>query len=179
MLEVLPKDTKEREKDILWLFDLALILKAINGGLEIVGAFLILFISPALILKVVVFITGGELAQDPDDPVATALRSAAYAFTVQGHYFLAAYLFVHGAVKLILVLGIFSGKKIAYPLFMVALAIFGAYELYRGSVRHEFLLLALAVFDFALLLLTAHEYRRRYPEEFYLPDTQGDYGARQ
>ena len=70
---------------------------------------------------------------------------------------------------------IFSGKRIAYPLFMVALVIFGTYEAYRGFVRHETLLQVLAIFDFSLLILTSYEYRRRYPTLPSSRDTHGDY----
>jgi uncharacterized membrane protein len=154
---------EERERDILWFFDLALLLKAVNGGLEILAAFLVLVIPPTLILEVVSYLTGGELGVDSDDPITTALRDAAHAFAVHTHYLLALYLVLHGAIKVILVIGIFRGKRIAYPLFMIALALFSAYEAYRGFTRQEGLLQALALFDFILLILTAYEYRRRYP----------------
>ena len=153
---------EKREKDILWLFDLALILKAVNGSLEMLGALLVLFVPPSLVLKLAEFATGGELAQDPSDPVVAFIREAARAFAVHTHYFLAFYLALHGLIKVLLVIGIFAKKKMAYPLFMLSLAVFGAYEAYRGFVLHELLLQALALFDFALLLLTVHEYRRRY-----------------
>ncbi len=87
----------------------------------------------------------------------------AHAFTIHTHYLLALYLALHGIVKIALVIGIFAKKRIAYPLFMVALTLFGAYELYRGLLLNELLLQALGAFDFALLLLTAYEYRRKYP----------------
>jgi uncharacterized membrane protein len=162
-MDILPENKIERERDILWFFDLALLLKAVNGGLEMLGAALILFVPPSLVLKVVAFLTGGELAQDVDDPIATALQSAAQTFTVHTHYLLAAYLALHGVIKVLLVMGIFAGKKIAYPLFMIALVLFGSYEAYRGFMRQELLLQVIAVFDFSLLVLTAYEYRRRYP----------------
>jgi uncharacterized membrane protein len=168
MPDSIQKKDIEREKNILWFFDLALILKAINGGFEIIGAFLVLYVPPALVLRVAEYLTGGEFAQDPDDLVASALVSAAQTFTVHTHYFLAAYLFIHGAIKLVLVISIFMGKKLAYPLFMIALVLFGAYEVFRGTVRHELFLQALAVFDFSLVLLTAHEYRQRYSVEVSL-----------
>ncbi|MHB0866002.1 MAG: DUF2127 domain-containing protein [Minisyncoccota bacterium] len=153
---------EKREKDILWLFDLALILKAVNGSLEMLGALLVLFVPPSLVLKLAEFATGGELAQDPSDPIVAFIREAARAFAVHTHYFLAFYLALHGLIKVLLVIAIFAKKKMAYPLFMLSLAVFGAYEAYRGFVLHELLLQALALFDFALLLLTVHEYRRRY-----------------
>lgn len=152
------------ERDILWLFDIALIVKIINGALEMVAALLIVFVPPSFVVRLAEIATSGELAQDADDPIATAIRSSAHAFAVQSHYFLALYLAFHGIVKVLLVLGIFAKKKIAYPLFMIAMAIFGAYEAYRGFLLHELLLQALAVFDIALVFLTLHEYRQKYPK---------------
>ncbi|MFA6503169.1 MAG: DUF2127 domain-containing protein [Candidatus Paceibacterota bacterium] len=150
------------ERDILWLFDLALILKVVNGALEILVALLVLFVPPSFVLRLAEFATNGELAQDIDDPVATAIQNAAQTFAIHTHYFLAFYLALHGAIKVLLVIGIFAKKRVAYPLFMIALAVFGSYEAYRGFILHETLLKAIAIFDFALLLLTAHEYQRRY-----------------
>ena len=177
-MDVLPPNKEEREKDILWLFNLGLLLKAVNGVLEVLVAFLIFIVPPSLVLRIVEFVTGGELAQDPDDPIISAIRDAAQSFAVHTHYFLALYLVLHGAVKVLLVIGIFKGKKIAYPLLMIALAIFGSYEAYRGFMRQEFLLQILAIFDFSLLVLTAYEYRRRYPLLLSERDRREDYAER-
>ncbi len=162
MQDVIGVQEARAERNILWLFDLALILKIANGALEVLAALLILFVPPSLVLRLAEFATSRELAQDIDDPIAIAIQASAQAFAVHSHYFLAAYLVLHGGVKVLLVLGIFAKKKVAYPLFMFALAVFGSYEAYRGFVLDEMLLKAIAVFDLALLLLTAHEYRRRY-----------------
>lgn len=152
-----------RERDMLWLFDVALVVKGIDGGLEMLGGLLVLLVPPAFIIRIAEFVTGGELATDPDDPVATTIRSLAHSFAVHTHYFITLYLVLHGLIKVLLVAGIFAGKRIAYPLFMLALVIFGAYEAYRGILRHELLLQVLAAFDVMLLILTAYEFRRRYP----------------
>lgn len=161
-MEILPANKAEREKDILWFFDLALLLKAANGALEILSAVLILLVPPSLVIKIAEFATSGEVTQDSSDFIATVIRDSAQAFAVHTHYLLALYLMFHGAVKVFLVIGIFAGKRIAYPLFMIALALFGAYEAYRGFVRGDLLLQALAIFDFSVLILTSYEYRRRY-----------------
>ena len=137
-----------------------------------------LTVSPSFVVRVATFVTGGELAQEPNDFIATAILSTAQTFAVSPHFFIAVYLVVHGVIKTMLVIGIFAKKRIAYPLFMLALALFGAYELYRGFARQESLLYALALFDFALLVLTVHEYRLRYPDRSSSPDTRADYADR-
>lgn len=158
---------KNAERDLLWFFDGALVLKIIHGVLEIIAAIFVLLVSSSFVVNVATYITGGELAQDPNDVIATTIRNAAHAFAIQSHYFLALYLFVHGIIKVLLIAGIFAGKRIAYPLFMCSLILFGSYELYRGFERQELLLYALALFDFVLLLITAHEYRLRYPTQSF------------
>ncbi len=165
-MEPLPETPLERtaERDVLWIFDLALIVKAFDGTMEALGGILVLLVPPAFFLRVVEFVTAGELANDPNDLVATTLREAARSFAVHPHYFISLYLVAHGIIKVALVAGIFAGKRIAYPLFMAALVIFASYEGYRGIVQHGVLLQALAIFDLILLALTYYEYRRRYPK---------------
>lgn len=164
---------ERREKEVLWIFDAALILKAVNGAIEVFIALGALFIPPQLVLWFIDFGTAGELAQDTNDPVASLLRESALAFSVSNHTLVAAYLILHGGIKVLLVIGIFAGKRIAYPLFMIGLTVFGAYEAYRGVVRQEMLLQVLAVLDFLLLALTAYEYRRRYPGALSLGGLRG------
>lgn len=160
----LPKnEIAQRERDILWLFDLGLILKAVNGALEVVAAVFIVLISPAFVIRLANFATAGELTEDRNDLVAQLLYGIAHSLSVSNHFLVALYLLLHGAIKIILVVGIFKGKRLAYPLFIIALGIFGAYETYLGVLRHEFLLEMLGAFDFLLLILAAYEYRRRYP----------------
>lgn len=151
------------EDRILKLFDTALILKVIHGCTEIVGAVLVLTVPPVLVVKVAETVTAGELAEDSGSFIAHGILTAAQSFAIHPHIFIAAYLAVHGVLKVVLVIGIFARKRIAYPLFIVVLALFGLYEVYRGFVRHETVLYVLAAFDIMLLMLTVHEYRLRYP----------------
>ncbi len=161
-MELFPNKV-ERERDLLWFFNLALLLRGIGGAFEVLVALLVLFIPPSLVLTMAEFVTGGELSQDPSDPIANVLVSAAHSFAIHSHYLLALYVAVHGTIKILLVVGIFAGKRIAYPLFMIAIAFFGTYEAYLGFARQHTLLQVLAVFDVVLFFLTMHEYRQRYP----------------
>lgn len=151
---------KDPEKEVLTVFEIGLVLKGINGAIEMLAALLIALVPPHFVVRIAEIATQGEIANDGDDPIALYIRDAAHTFAIRGHLLLTAYLFLHGIVKLLLVWGIFAKKRAAYPLFMLALALFGSYEVYRGLVRHETILLALALFDITLFVITAHEYRR-------------------
>ncbi|MFZ2500901.1 MAG: DUF2127 domain-containing protein [Minisyncoccia bacterium] len=154
-----------RERNILWLFDFALVIKIISGAVEMLAGLLVVFVPPSFVLDLATLATNGELSRDSSDFVATTILGAAQVFAVHTHYVLATYLVLHGLVKVLLIIGIFAKKRIAYPLFMLALALFAAYTTYRGFVLHELLLQAIAIYDLSLLLLTSYEYRQRYPQK--------------
>lgn len=168
-MKLFPSTTAERERDIRWLFDASLILKLFNGSLEIITALLILIVPPSFVLRLVEAVTAGELSRDPNDVVATTILNAAHAFAVHPHYFLSLYLVLHGVVKIALVVGIFAKKRIAYPLFMISLVVFGTYEGYLGFTKPNVLLQLFSAMDFIVILLTLHEYRRRYPDNTLVP----------
>ena len=151
---------RTQERELLTIFDFALFWKIFGGLVDVVASALILVVPPHLVLRIAEIATQGELANDPDDLVGTLIRSSAHTFVVQGHLLLSLFLFIHGAVKAVLATFVFLGHRWAYPAFMAALVIFASYEAYRGIVRHDFLLGTFALFDIALFVITAYEYRR-------------------
>lgn len=149
------------ERKIRSLFDIGLVLKAIFSAFEILGGIAVLFVSRTFVLHVADLVTQGEYNRDSDDFAATTIRNAAHSFAVHTHYILAAYLLVRGVIKLFLIVSILRGVTVAYLFFIAALGIFGSYEAYRAITTHNLLLGAVALYDVALLLLTAYEYKRR------------------
>lgn len=158
-----PPEQSERESELLWIFDLALWLKIVNGSLEVISALFILIVPPSIVLRLTEFSTGGDVTGGDGDYVGSSLLTIAKTSSVQVHHLFALYLILHGGVKILLVLGIFAKKRLAYPLFMLALTLFGIYEAYRGVRYHDTLISILALLDLVLAALTLHEYRRRYP----------------
>jgi len=66
-------------------------------------------------------------------------------------------------VKIFLVAGLLRNRRWAYP---AALAVFGTfilYQVYRFSYTHSLGLVALTIFDLAVMWLIWREYRLRYP----------------
>jgi uncharacterized membrane protein len=150
-----------REREIRSLYDLGLLLKAVSSAFEIIGGVLVLFVSRSLVLHIGDLVTQGELAHDPNDFIATTIRDAAQAFAVHAHYVLAAYLLLRGVIKLGLIVLILRRVQVAYPLFIIALGLFGSYEAYRAVLTSNALLGSVALFDTMLILLTAYEYKRK------------------
>jgi len=161
-MEELPEP--KRELEYRRLFDIALGIKGVDGVIEVLGGLFLAMVRPAMITGWVARFTAEELAREPNGLTAHAVHALAHSLAASGHWLIAGYLVLHGLIKVLLVVGIFSGRRIAYPLFMASLLVFGVYEIYRGMARHEVVLQVLAALDFAILILTVHEYRIRYGE---------------
>lgn len=143
-------------------FYLTIWLKGLHAVLEIAGGAALLFTSPELILRVIALMTQDKLANDPDDFVANLLLHAAQNLSLSSERFAAYYLLSHGVVKLFLVAGLLRNRRWAYP---AALAVFGAfvlYQIYRFTYTRSLGLVALTIFDLAVMWLIWREYRVRY-----------------
>lgn len=108
------------------LFRVSVLLKGLDGALEIAGGIALWAVSPEWIVRVVGWLTQDEIAEDPHDPVANYLRHATHHFTLGTEHFMAIYLLGHGTVKLFVVGSLLRNKRWAYP---VALVVFGGFAL--------------------------------------------------
>lgn len=70
------------------------------------------------------------------------------------------YFFSHGAVKLLLVWGLWKTKLWAYPVSIVFLSGFSLYQLYEISVQFSPVVTAFLLFNTVVIILVIHEYRR-------------------
>ncbi|MQA06134.1 MAG: DUF2127 domain-containing protein [Streptosporangiales bacterium] len=151
-----------RPKDLLdRAFEIGIVLKGLDGALEVVGGFLLLFTTPEAIHHVVAALTQHELSEDPNDFIATHLLHTAQGLTGSAVTFAAAYLLLHGVAKVALVLALLRNKLWAYPLMIVFLLTFIGYQLYRIALGPTIGLIALTLFDTAIVALTYREYRRQ------------------
>ena len=158
---------EQEQRELRNLFDIGLILKAIFSAFEIAGGIAVLFVSRMFVLHITELVTAGELNRDPDNLIGHTLVRLASDFAVHAHYILAAYLLLRGAIKLVLIILILRGVQRAYPLFIIALALFDWFETYRAVLTGNYFLGAVALYDTALILLTAYEYKRRHARAGY------------
>ena len=142
-------------------FKAGLILKLIDGCLELACAVVVWLVAPATVDSIARFFTADELAKDPDDVIANYIVGLAHSFSSVGtHAFVALYLLAHGAVKVALVTALFRRRRWAYPALIVSLSLFIVYQAYR-LVRHLSLALALlTIFDVVIVWLVWRAYRR-------------------
>lgn len=148
-------------KDVVHIsFELGLIIKGIDGLLEIFGGFLLLYLNPNRMGRLVTLLTQHELSEDPKDLVANALIRFSHSFSISTQAFGVFYLISHGVIKSVLILLLWRKKLWAYPLTIASLVLFIAYQIYRYSVHASMLLLLLTVFDIVMIILTFIEYKR-------------------
>ncbi|WP_231442344.1 DUF2127 domain-containing protein [Brevibacterium zhoupengii] len=140
-------------------FQISLILKGIDGLLEIFGGVLLLAVTPSQIGAVVRALTLHELAEDPTDLIAGALVHSAGALTTSASLLAAVYLLAHGLVKVVLVWAVLSDRLWAFPWMIAFLLLFIALQTYRLWGSFTWALLALTLFDAFVAWLTWHEYR--------------------
>ncbi len=141
-------------------FQVGVVLKWIDGVLEVVGAALPLFVKPDRIVGAVAALTRHELSRHPHDPLAAHLLQAAQGLRGGGELFVSLYLLTHGLVKVGLVWALLRSKLWAYPVAIAIFAAFGAYQMLRWSRTHSPAMVALTVLDAFVILLTWAEWRR-------------------
>jgi uncharacterized membrane protein len=141
-------------------FEIGVILKGLNGLLELIGGTLLLVFPPSSLQHFVVRLTQNELSRDPNDFIATHLRSAAEHLSVGQQTFAAIYLLSHGVIKAVLVYALIKDKLWAFPWAIAIFAAFGVYQTYRYFVQPSGWLIALTVLDVIVILLTWAEWQR-------------------
>src|SRR5438034_1208127 len=91
-------------------FIIAVLIKGIDGVLEVIGAFLLALVRPSTVNAIIALLTEHELTGARSDVVFLALRQWFLDLNPGKLRFAATYLFVHGAIKAFLAVTLLSGK---------------------------------------------------------------------
>lgn len=150
-----------KQKDIVHVsFEIGLLLKCIHSLMEIIGGVFMLFLSPNRLDWLTRLLTQHELSEDPKDRVANFLLTLSSSFSISTQHFAVFYLTSHGIIKCILILLLWRRKLWAYPLTIVSLILFIAYQVYRYTLTQSVFLILLTIFDAVMIALTYLEYKR-------------------
>lgn len=141
------------------LFRIAIAVKGLDGGLQLLGAILLAFIKPAFLAGVAQQAITRDLLGAQEGALAKHLKLATDNF-VHGdtRWFAILYLALHGVIKLGLVFALMKKIRPAYPIGIVVLAAFVVYELYRATQTHSIALPIFAVIDVVIIVLVFREY---------------------
>jgi len=141
-----------------WTFEIALILKGLDGVLEVAGGVLLLAVSKETLVGWLVTLTQHELSENPKDFLFTHLLAGAHHLSGGTQTFAAVYLLSHGLVKVVLVAAVLRDKLWAYPWMIGFLLIFIVYQSYRFVLHPTWSMALLTVFDAFIVWLTWREY---------------------
>lgn len=142
------------------LFRIAVTIKGLDGGLQFLGALLLIVIKPSYLAGLAQDVITRDLLGAQNGPLAHHFELATESF-VHGNtrVFAIFYLGLHGLIKLGLVWALLKKIRPAYPIGMVVLAAFVLYELYRTTQTHSVLLPIFAAIDIVIIVLIYREYR--------------------
>ena len=150
-----------KARRIRLLFRVGIVAKGVDGLLEIIGGLVLLVISPEFVRGAAALLTAHELSEDPDDWLANSVRHLVSAFSLDTERFAAAYLVGHGAIKLVLVAGLWRGQRWAYPTALGFMSAFIVYQAYRLAHTHSLALLVFTAMDVFIVWFVWRDYQLR------------------
>ena len=151
----------QRRRFLHWLFEAGVIIKGINGFLELVGGFLLLITSTEQLNTLVVSFTQQEFSGDPDDAVATMLVTFVSHLQIGTKTFGAVYLIGHGILKIFLVYHLLKERLWVFPVAIGVMEAFALYQLYRIGIHHSFVLKVFTSLDILVIGFIWNEWKAR------------------
>jgi uncharacterized membrane protein len=147
------------EQTVRRVFEASLFLKLAHAVVEIISGITLVLVKGTTVLAVADFFTRNELREDPHDLIANIVERGAQSLALGAKGSAVFFLLSHGFVEFVLVGAIFTGRRGAYPAFMIVLALLIAYQTYQLALAFSGWLFVLTLFDLFVWGLTWHEYR--------------------
>ncbi len=162
---------KENKSFIDKAFHTSLVLKGVDGVLELIGGVLLLFVKPATIGTVIGFLTRQELAEDPKDVLAHLLLHVAHNLSVSSELIASVYLLAHGVLKVVLVVGLFKERRGFYLPALILLGLFVTIELVRLIESFSIGIFVLMLFDLFVISMVWLEFQNINRTNHSVPNT--------
>jgi uncharacterized membrane protein len=151
------------------LFKAALVIKGVDGAVELIAA-LALALGPALLEGLVQLVLAHHLLGGPHSVLAERFAASEADLVGAGRTFAVVYLALHGIVKCGLVVAMARRVRPAYPVAAAVLGLFVVYEFYRATQTGSVLLPVLGALDLLIIVLIVREYRRLDPGDRPIAD---------
>jgi uncharacterized membrane protein len=141
-------------------FEIGIILKGLDGVIELAGAMIVAFVPAHVITRFVAHLTDRELAKDPNNFIAGHILQ--YTNELVGHdkWFAVFFLLTHGLIKVVLVFGLLRNLPWAYPFAFLALGGFTVYQFWLIATHPTVGIILLTLFDIFIIWLTWREYQK-------------------
>lgn len=141
-------------------YEIGIIIKGIDGVLELIGGFLVLILSSHTITGITAFLTEDVLRDNPHNFIALRIQHAGHNLATGHTVFAAAFLLTHGLVKVVLVTCLLLNKLWAYPWALVVLTLFLIYQAYLLVTAPTFGMAFLTVLDVIIIWLVWREWQK-------------------
>jgi uncharacterized membrane protein len=141
-------------------YEIGIIIKGIDGVLELIGGVLVLTISPQTFTGITQFLTQDALQENPHNFIATHIAKLGHHLASGHNFFAAAFLLTHGLVKVVLVACLLLNKLWAYPWALVILGLFMVYQAYLLITGPTFGMAFLTVLDAVIIWLIYREWQQ-------------------
>ncbi len=142
-------------------YEIGIILKGINGTLELIGGCLVLFLSSDNINGLVKYLTQDSLQENPHGFIVKYIVKGGAELNHGSHIFAAAFLLTHGLTKVVLVVCLLLNKMWAYPWAIVFLSIFLIWQIYILATSPSFGMAFLTVLDAVIIYLVNREWQQQ------------------
>ncbi|MCX6779045.1 MAG: DUF2127 domain-containing protein [Candidatus Magasanikbacteria bacterium] len=148
-----------RERNWHELFEIGILIKTINGVLELIAGLGLLFLNGAFFNQAILTLFRQELLEDPQDFLVNKIASFFATLSVSTQNFAAIYLLFHAAIKFFIAFSLYKEKLWAYSVSLWIMASFFIYQIYHLSHKFSVFLLVLMIIDFLFFLIIRHEYK--------------------
>ncbi|HWB39552.1 MAG TPA: DUF2127 domain-containing protein [Candidatus Saccharimonadales bacterium] len=140
-------------------YEIGIILKGLNGLLELTGGTLVLALSGHTISRITTWLTADALDKNPHNFIAVHVEHAGRHLASGQTTFAAAFLLTHGLLKVGLVTALLLNKHWAYPWALGVLGLFLVYQLFLLITSPGIGMALLTVIDIVILWLIWREWQ--------------------
>lgn len=140
-------------------YEVGIIIKGVDGTVEIVGGLFVLFLSPTSITKLVHWLTDRSLQENPHGFFSNHIVKIGFDLSHGTHFSTALFLLSHGTVKVVLVLFLLLNKHWIYPWALGVLTLFLVYQVYLFALSPKISMFFLVFLDVAILYLVNREWK--------------------
>lgn len=150
-------------KALHWLFYAAVVVKAVDGLLEVAGGYFLVF-RPGWIGPAAAAWATNLIMHDPASRLGRAIAEWGGGLTLDTEHFASTYLIAHGAAKLFIAWGLLKEKRWAFPTALVVFGLLIVYQMHRFTQTHSPTLGVLIALDVGVCYLIWREYAARRNE---------------
>ncbi|GBG97480.1 DUF2127 domain-containing protein [Lactococcus termiticola] len=148
---------KEKEMKVVdTTFNIILVFKSLFALFETLAGGALFFVSPGQINGAISWLTGGRVHEHL---IAHAMQHFGSGSLASVQLMAAAYLFIHGVVKLLTLVLLWKRVLWAYPLSILVFVGFIVYQTYELVSKHSMVMIFVIIVDILMIVLTWIEYQ--------------------